>query len=181
MGINHSPAVSPLLSNLHFVLCLPFSATLAESAEGPVMLGDRDSVAALVSRVKLFEDPGADLDINAALRLLEQGGFEAWKKPNLSLGYTDSAFWILVAESSQAPEITRVFFAAGPGETETRLTAFFSERLHVKNVHATVQLWTAMLLRRTWVRRPQRVAGGSGARRTNAGIVISVKLVQQRG
>jgi len=55
-------------------------------------------------------------------------------------------FRLLVAESAKSPEITSSFFAVGPDETDAELAEFFAERLGIKNVETTVQLWTAMLL-----------------------------------
>jgi len=55
------------------------------------------------------------------------------------------------------------------------------ERIEMQRDAMSAYVTDSYILRRTWVRQPQRVAGGSAARRTNAGIVISVKFVQQRG
>lgn len=57
-----------------------------------------------------------------------------------------ATYRLLVAESGKAPEITSSFFAVGPDETDAKLSKFFAERLGIKNVETTVQLWTAMLL-----------------------------------
>ncbi len=55
-------------------------------------------------------------------------------------------FRLLVMESVKAPEITNSFYTVGSDETELKLAAFFTERLHLKNPEITAQLWTAMLL-----------------------------------
>lgn len=57
-----------------------------------------------------------------------------------------ATFRLLVAESAKAPDMTSSFFATGPDETDAKLSEFFAERLGIKNVETTVQLWTAMLL-----------------------------------
>ena len=55
-------------------------------------------------------------------------------------------FRLLVAEGAKAQEIISSFFAVGPDETDKKLSEFFTERLSIKNVEITVQLWAAMLL-----------------------------------
>lgn len=57
-----------------------------------------------------------------------------------------ATFRLLVAESGKTPELTSSFCAVGPDETDAKLSEFFAERLGIKNVETTVQLWTAMLL-----------------------------------
>jgi len=53
---------------------------------------------------------------------------------------------LLIAESDKAPELTRTFFAFGPGETDQKLDAFFKERFQVKESGNIVRIWTGMLL-----------------------------------
>ncbi|WP_019616771.1 TetR/AcrR family transcriptional regulator [Psychromonas ossibalaenae] len=53
---------------------------------------------------------------------------------------------LLIAEGGKAPEITRSFCAVGPDQTAAQLSAFFTERLGIKDTESTVRLWISMLL-----------------------------------
>lgn len=57
-----------------------------------------------------------------------------------------ATFRLLVSESGHAPEMTSLFHAVGPDETQARLSEFFTRRLGVERAEPTVHLWTSMLL-----------------------------------
>ncbi|EGR3992057.1 TetR/AcrR family transcriptional regulator [Vibrio cholerae] len=53
---------------------------------------------------------------------------------------------LLIAESTQVPEIVESFMRMGPDDTDSALKTFFAERFNLQQPDTQVELWIGMLL-----------------------------------
>jgi len=53
---------------------------------------------------------------------------------------------LLIAESTQAPEIVERFMSIGPDDTNSALKTFFTERFNLQQPNTKIELWLGMLL-----------------------------------
>jgi len=57
-----------------------------------------------------------------------------------------ATFKLLIAESSQAPEIVNSFHSVGPDKTDQMLSDFFQNRLGIKEPDMPIQIWLGSIL-----------------------------------